>query len=454
MWFRLQGLRQRNSWRQKHWRMGTRRALVSCRSHRSGTSRRHHFRPDRRGAIDVFGDAAENCVGARGDVWNRAFGALKTVGLDIWRLVRRQLSESIRGRMTDLIAVDNKKDRTMRPALLAVIIGSLVSASASAGVPSHPETGYSVKTKFALGGEGRWDLLGVDSGSQRVFLSRSDHVDVVNGSSGKRVGTIANTDGVHDIAVVPSLGRGYTSNGKANTLTEFDLKTLKPLREIRLGGQSPDAMAFDAVSGHLFAFNAHSNNVSVVDPVAGKEIALIGFEGNPELAVSDGQGNVFVNIEDKAQLVEIDTRKNLITHTWALAGCEEPTGLAIDVAHQRLFSACANQVMVVTDATSGQQVAKLAIGEGPDGAAFDVASQNAFSPNGRSGTLTVVHEDDPEHFRVSQTLPTKKGARTLGLDAVNHRLYLPTAEFAAKPAEGERRPAMLPDSFTVLVVSH
>jgi DNA-binding beta-propeller fold protein YncE len=281
--------------------------------------------------------------------------------------------------MVDPIALHNHKGRIMRTALFAITIGSLVYGSASAGIPSGADPGYSVQARFVVGGEGRWDLLGVDSGSNRVFLSRSDHVDVVNGSSGKRVGTIANTAGVHDIAIVPSLGRGYTSNGKTNSLTEFDLKTLKPLREIRLGGQSPDAMAFDPLSGHLFAFNAHSNNVSVVDPRVGKEIALIGFEGNPELAVSDGQGNLFVNIEDKAQLVEIDTRKNLVTHTWALAGCEEPTGLAIDLAHQRLFSACANQVMVVTDASSGRQVAKLPIGEGPDGAAFDVASQNAFS---------------------------------------------------------------------------
>jgi YVTN family beta-propeller protein len=337
-----------------------------------------------------------------------------------------------------------------RTAVTTAVLAFLFAGLATASVAKP----YRVQGNFALGGEGRWDLLAVDAASGRVFLSRSDRVDVVDGRSGKLVGSLPGTDGVHGIAIAAALGRGFSSNGHSNTLTEFDLKSLQRLREITLSGQSPDAILFDDASGHLFSFNAHSNNVSVVDPGSAKEIAVIAFEGNPELAVADGKGHLFVNIEDKAQLVELDTKANAILHTWPLAGCEGPTGLAMDVKHQRLFSACDNQVMVVTDASDGRQVAKLSIGEGPDGAAFDPASQDAFAPNGQSGTLSVVHEDDPEHFHVSQTLATQKGARTVAIDPSTHRLYLPAAKFAAQALPGEKRPAMLPGSFSLVVVSH
>jgi DNA-binding beta-propeller fold protein YncE len=329
---------------------------------------------------------------------------------------------------------------------------ALILLSACASHPGARQVTYAVRNNFALGGDGRWDLLAVDPAHHHVFLSRSDRVDVVDADSGKLVGSLPGTDGVHGIAVAASLHRGYSSNGKANSLTEFDLASFKRLRDIPLGGQSPDAIVYDAFSGQVFAFNARSNNVSVVDPASGREVALVGFEGNPELAVVDGHGHLFVNIEDKAQVVEMDTRRRTVINTWSLAGCEGPTGLAMDVAHERLFSACDNQVMVVTDAASGRQVARLAIGEGPDGAAFDAASQDAFSANGQSGTLTVVHELDPEHFRVTQTLATQSGARTVELDPASHRLYLPAARFEAKPAAGEKRPAMLPGSFSLVVV--
>lgn len=341
----------------------------------------------------------------------------------------------------------------MRALIRTILLGAILGGSACTHLSGAHAQAYRVQDNFAVGGEGRWDLLAVDPASGYVFLSRSDHVDVVDGGSGQRVGSIAGTDGVHGIAIAASLNRGYTSNGRSNTVTEFDLKSLQRLREIKLSGQSPDAIVFDEASGHLFAFNARSNNVSVIDPASATEIALVAFEGNPELAVVDGQGHLFVNIEDKAQLVEIDTRSRAIVHTWPLAGCEGPTGLALDVRHQRLFSACDNQLMVVTDASSGRQVAQLAIGEGPDGAAFDAARQDAFSPNGKSGTITVVHEDDPEHFHVSQTVSTQASARTVEIDPVRHRLFLPAAKFAAKAPEGERRPPMLPGSFSLIVVA-
>jgi len=199
-------------------------------------------------------------------------------------------------------------------------------------------------------------------------------------------------------------------------------------------------------------FNAHSNNASVIDPVTGKELATIPFAGNPELGASDGKGHVFVNIEDKGEVVSIDAASMQIQHIWALDGCEEPSGLAIDVEHSRLFSVCQNGTMAITDAQDGHEVARVAIGEGPDGAAFDPQTQNAFSPNGQSGTLTVVHEDDPDHFRITQTLTTQHSARTIALDPETHRLYLPAAQFGATPADPTQRPEMVPDSFRVLAV--
>jgi DNA-binding beta-propeller fold protein YncE len=337
----------------------------------------------------------------------------------------------------------------LRPILISAALG----VAGCSHAPVESRLAYAVQSNFPVGGEGRWDLLAVDPTHHRVFLSRSDHVDVVDGSSGKLLGSLAGTDGVHGIALAPKLHKGYSSNGRANALTEFDLETYQRIRDIKLSGQSPDAIVYDEFSGQVFAFNAHSNNVSVVDPAGGRELAVIGFEGNPELAVVDGRGHLYVNIEDKAQLVEIDTRARKVVQTWPLSGCEGPTGLAMDLAHRRLFSACDNQVMVVTDATSGRQVAQLPIDEGPDGAAFDAAGQDAFSSNGNSGTLTVVHEDDPEHFRVSQTVSTQVGARTIALDPASHRLFLPTAKFGAQPAPGEKRPPMLPGSFSLIVVS-
>ncbi len=332
---------------------------------------------------------------------------------------------------------------------LALLLAGCVHAPATI---ANATTAYSVAATYPLAGDGRWDLLAVDSQRHHLFVSRGDRVQVMDTRDGRVVGTVASTDGVHGIEVVPALGHGFTSNGHSNTLTEFDLETLKPVRGIALSGQSPDAEVFDSASGHLFVFNAHSNNASVIDTAAGKEIATIAFDGNPELGASDDKGHVYVNIEDKAQLVMIDTASLKVAATWSLPGCEEPTGLAFDVAHARLFSACANGVMVVTDARDGRQVARITIGEGPDGAGFDVESQMAFSSNGKSGTLTVVHEDNPEQFHVAQTLVTQRSARTMVVDSTAHQLFLPAAQFEEPTPGSTGRPAMIAGSFRVLAV--
>ena len=331
-------------------------------------------------------------------------------------------------------------------------IAAAIALCACAHAPAGSTSGYKVGATYPLPGSGRWDLLAVDSTHHRVFISRSDRVQVMDTGDGHLAGTIDGTDGVHGIAIATGLGRGFATDGHASAVTEFDLGTLQRVRDVPVSGKSPDAVLFDTSSQRLFVFNARSNNASVIDPAAGEEVGTIAFDGNPELGAADGAGHVFVNIEDKGQLVDIDAGSMRILHTWTLDGCEEPTGLAIDIAHARLFSACQNRVMVVTDARDGRQVARVGIDEGPDGAVFDPQSQTTFVPNGKSGTLTVIHEDDPSHFHVVQTLPTQRSARTIALDSATHRLYLPAAEFGPQPADPDARPDMVPDSFRVLAV--
>jgi DNA-binding beta-propeller fold protein YncE len=334
---------------------------------------------------------------------------------------------------------------------------ALIAASAAGVQPvdAAPSPGYTVQQRWKVGGPGGWDYLAVDPAAGRLYVSRSDRVVVLDSRTGKVVGEIAHTEGVHGIALAPKLGRGYTSNGKANSVTVFDLKTLEPIKDIAIDGRNPDAILYDDASGQVFTFNGRSANASVIDAASGKLAGTIALSGKPEFAVSDGHGRIFVNIEDRGDLTVIDAASRTAKVTWKLADCEDPTGLAIDVAHHRLFSVCQNQAMVVTDSADGRQVARVAIGKGPDGAAFDPQRGLAFSSNGE-GTLTVVHEDDPEHFSVVENVPTQRSARTLALDATTGRLFLSAAGFGPAPAataeQARPRPPMLADSFVILVV--
>ncbi len=336
--------------------------------------------------------------------------------------------------------------------ILMLVPLSILGACAHAPRTSQEVSRYAVETPFALGGNGGWDLLDIDSAHRHLFLSRSDRVDVVDTGNGQLVASIAGIDGAHGIAVAPTLNRGFATAGRSDTVTEFDLATLKRERDFKVNGHAPDAILFDAYSGRLFVFNAKSNNASVLDPVSGKELATLAFNGNPELPASDGKGHVFVNIEDKAELVEIDAKAMQVMHVWPLSECEEPTGLALDTANERLFSVCQNRTMVVTGANDGRQVARVAIDEGPDGVEFDEDRQLVFVPCGKTGTLTIVHEDDPDHFRVTQTLATQTSARTLALDHKTHRLYLPAARFEPRVEGAKGRPPMIEGSFSVVQV--
>lgn len=342
----------------------------------------------------------------------------------------------------------------MRQLFCALALLPLASvASPPPVMPARVE--LHVVQKLSLGGTGGWDYPTVDGAHHRLYLSRSDRVLVVDTASGKPVGEIAHTDGVHGVALAPRRGVGFTSNGKANSVTVFDLNNLRTLGEISIAGRGPDAILYDRPSDRVLTFNGKSHDVTVIDARKRVPVATIALDGKPEFAVSDGKGRVFLNNEDKGEVVVLDPRHAKVITTWSLGECEEPTGLALDKVHRRLFSVCQNGVMVVLDADTGRSIARLPIGAGPDGAAFDASRGLAYSANGEDGTLTIVHEDDPTHFRVVATVPTQKSARTITLDDANHRVYLPAASFGPLPVDAppHTRPPMLADSFNVLVLA-
>ena len=276
------------------------------------------------------------------------------------------------------------------------LLGSQFACSAQAA-EGRP---FAHVDRYAIGGEGRWDLLTFDAKYHRLFVSRATHVQVINADSGKVVGDIPDTEGVHGIAIADDLNAGFTSNGKSNSVTVFDLATLKVIETITISGLNPDVILYEPGSRHIFTFNGHSNSATVIDAISHKEIDTIILPGKPELAVSDGKGRIFVNIEDKSEIDVIDSRTDKVTKTYSLGNGNEPTGLALDRSHKRLFSVCANNRMEILDSDSGRIVAEARIGSKPDSAAFDPGLGLAFSSNG-DGSLTVVKENDPDHFSLS-----------------------------------------------------
>jgi len=315
-------------------------------------------------------------------------------------------------------------------------------------------TGYRVIDTLRLGGDGGWDYLAFDPASRRLFVSRGTHVVVVDADTRAAVGDIPDTPGVHGIAIATDLGRGFVSNGRAGTTTIFDLKTLGKIGEVKTG-ENPDAILYDPATRRVFTFNGRGADATAIDAARGTVAGTVPLGGRPENAVTDGKGRVFVNIEDKSEIVALDSKDLQVKSRWPLKPCEEPSGLAFDSAHGRLFAVCSNKLMAVVDATSGRVVTTLPIGSGVDGAAFDAATGLAFSSNGE-GTVTVVHEDSPEAFRVVETVKTQRGARTLALDPKTHRIFLSTAEFGPAPAPTAEvprpRPSIVPGSFVVLVL--
>jgi YVTN family beta-propeller protein len=315
-------------------------------------------------------------------------------------------------------------------------------------------TGYHVIKQFKLGGEGGWDYLTFDAKGGRLFISRSTHVMVVDAEKGTVLGDIPDTQGVHGVALVEDLNKGYTSNGRASSVTVFDLKTLKVLKQIPVG-KNPDAIVYDPASKRVFTMNGASDDATAIDVQTDTAVGTLALGGRPEFAVSDERGHVFVNLEDKSAVVEFDPAKLAVLARWPIAPGEEPSGLAIDRKHERLFSTGANKTLAVLDAATGKVVTTLPIGGGVDAAGFDPETGLAFSSNG-DGTLTVIREDSPDKFTVVENVKTQRGARTMTLDTKTHRVYLVTAEFGPPPAPTPERPrprpSIVPGSFTLLVV--
>ncbi len=337
--------------------------------------------------------------------------------------------------------------------LLLVFCVVTVSAVAAAGfVSSGP--GYHIAKKTVLGGEGGWDYLYCDSAARRIYLSRSTHVMVVDADSYAIVGDIPNTPGVHGIAIVSDLNKGFISNGRDNSVTIFDLKTLKETGRVAVG-KNPDAIMYDPASKRIFTFNGGSQDTTAIDASMGKVVGTVALGGKPEFAVSDEKGHVYVNIEDKSEVAQLDANKLAVDARWSLAPGEEPSGLAIDRKNHRLFSVCSNKLMVVLNSDNGKVVTALPTGSGTDAAAFDPDTGFAFSSNGE-GTLTVVHEDSPDKFTVAESVPTQRGARTMTLDQKTHRLFSVSAEYGPTPAPTTERPRprapMIPGTFTLLVL--
>jgi DNA-binding beta-propeller fold protein YncE len=343
------------------------------------------------------------------------------------------------------------KTQYLRRSVVTLLV--VIFAIATGGVAATGP-GYKVVDTYKVGGEGGWDYLVADASARRLYISRATHVIVLDLDSGKNVGDIGDTLGVHGIALAPELGRGFTSNGREGTVSIFDLKTLATSSKVKVG-ENPDAILYDAATKRVFTFNGKSQDATALDAEKGTVLGTIKLDGKPEFAASDGKGGVFVNIEDKSELVSIDPAKLEVKSKWPLAPCESPSGLSMDKKNRRLFVGCDNKMMAVVDADSGKVLATPAIGDGVDATWYDDETGLAFASCGE-GVLSVIHEDSPSKFSVAENVPTQAGGRTMALDSKTHRAFVVTAKLGPAPAPTAdnphpRKPAV-PGTFVVLVL--
>jgi len=329
------------------------------------------------------------------------------------------------------------------------IIRSFVAASLVViGAPAVSAGQYKITQTYALGGDGSWDYVVPDARHHRLFIGRQNRVMVVDENDGKLLGGITDINGAHGTAIAEASGHGFATSGNDSSVVMFDLNTFKVLGRIP-AAEDADAIIYDAASNRVFTFNGDAHSSTVIDP-AGKLITNVDLGGKPEYGASAGDGKVYANLTDNGEVVEIDGKTARVTRRWSSAPCKNPVAMAIDTTHKRLFSGCRSGVMAISDYKAGKVVATVPIGTGVDGAGYDVASGNAFASNA-DGTLTVIHHDSPDSYRVVQTLKTMPLSRNMGIDPVTHRIYLAGAKFGAAPS-GRGRPPMEPGSFVVLVV--
>jgi DNA-binding beta-propeller fold protein YncE len=329
-------------------------------------------------------------------------------------------------------------------------IALVLALAAAAPILAQPPSSYRITKTYVLGGEGRWDYIVPDPGNHRLFIARQNRLMVVDEDSGKLLGEVTGIDGAHGTAPVNATGHGFATSGHDGTVRMFDLKTFKVLSTIP-AAEDADAIIYDSVSNRVFTFNGDAHSSTVIDPQAGKLITNIPLGGKPEYGAPAGDGKVYANLTDTSEVVEIDAKSAKVLRRWPTTGCKRPVSMAIDKAHHRLFSGCRSGVMAVSDYRAGKVVATVPIGAGVDGAGFDEASGNAFASNG-DGTLTVIHQDSPDHYHVAQTLETQKGSRNMGLDPANHRIFVVSAKFGPAPAGVRGRPPVLPGTFSLMVI--
>lgn len=311
---------------------------------------------------------------------------------------------------------------------------------------------YKLIRRIPVGGEGGWDYVKVDPDAHRIYVSRGDHMMVVDEVSGKVIGDLPNTKGIHGMAIADTLGKGYTSNGQASTVTVFDLKTLKPISDIKTTGDNPDSIIYDPETKRVFTFNGRSNNSTVIDATTDKVVGTVALGGKPEEPALDGRGNMFANLEDKSSIVEFDTKTLAVKGTWPLAPCEGPSALAADTKNHRLFAAC-DKMIAVVNADNGKVVATPAIGGDPDGDGFDPGTGLVFATV-REGLLTVIHQDAPDKYTIVGNVNTQFGARTMALDPKTHHVFTVTADYKpagpATPDNPRPRPQPIANSFVIL----
>jgi hypothetical protein len=331
---------------------------------------------------------------------------------------------------------------------LAVLLSWTIAAS----LQSAPE--YRVTHTYPVGGEGSWDYVIPDPPQHRVFIGRQNRVMVVDVNDGKLIGEVTGINGAHGVALASSSGHGFATSGNDGAVVMFDLKTFKTLGRIR-AAEDADAIIYDAASNRVFTFNGDAHSSTVIDPVKGQLVTNIPLGGKPEYGASAGDGKVYANLTDTSEVVELDAKGLTVARRWSTAPCKQPVAMTIDVAHHRLFSGCRSGVMAISDYQSGHVVTTVPIGQGVDGAGYDPAASDAFATNA-DGTLTVIHQDGPDAYRVVETVQTATGSRNMGLDQTTHRLFVPSAKFepAAAPsaATPRPRPTVVPGSFALLVI--
>lgn len=342
--------------------------------------------------------------------------------------------------------------RLMRMKALAgivVVLGCSILVIGQDRVTQVRHTNYRIVKTIPLGGTGLWDRMALDSAERRLYVPRDTHVALLDVDTGATVGDVAGTQEAHGVALAPELGRGFVSNGLRNTVTVFDLKTLKTIAEVKTG-RKPDAIVYDSASKTVFAMNSGERSITAIRAADGTVRGTIQLVDDPDDAVSDGQGHLYVNVTDPAEIAVVDTATLSVLRRIPLAPCHEPTGIAMDIKNRRLFSGCGNSLLVITDADSGRFVAKTSTGARTDSVAFDPEPGLVFVANGE-GTVTIVHEETAEKFSVVQNLRTRRGARTLALDGKTHRLFLATAVLQSS-AQIEGVGLIKPESFKILIV--